>query len=370
MATGYNTQGDVLVNKTADGIDLNDVWEEIQNALALFNEHRSAICQLLSYPTIEVASAVAQSISTDSFEEATEFGIPEAMRPPNDVLLLGNNFKDWDARTAFTWRFLRSATAEQIRANITRVFEADNRLVNGTILRRLFNPTEGINEHGHKVYGLWDGADGLTPPPYMGNTFTPNTTHYLTSLANVLDSGDVEDMIKLITSKGYGTRPGSQLLILAHPNQGEVIQTWRAGEESRPGGPVAKHDFIRSSTAPAYLTQDTIIGAIPPGSYQGLPVSGSYGPAWLIETPYIPVGYVAVVATGGPNSTDNPIAFRQHPDTSYQGLLHIPGLQQRYPLQDSYFVRSFGVGTRHRGAAAVCQVTTSATYTAPTSIQT
>ncbi|OHT85278.1 hypothetical protein [Mycobacteroides saopaulense] len=365
MATGYNTRADVLVNKTSDGIDLNEIWEEIGQALAIFNEHRTAMASLLSYATTDTGSAIPQTVDTDSFEEADEFGIPEAMRPPGDVLILGNTFKDWDLRTAFTWRYLRAATKEAVTANVTRALEADNRLINGHILYRLFNPAPGINEFGHTVYGLWNGTDGLTPPPFMGNEFSPSTTHYLASQASVIDSGDLEEAIKSITLKGYGISSSSQLLIFANPAQGEAIATFRAGQESRPGGPIAKHDFIRSSNAPAYLTQDTIIGRTPPGEYAGLPVSGSYGPAWLIESPYIPVGYVAVVASGGPNSNANPIAFREHPDPTYRGLLHIPGARPNYPLQDSYFVRSFGVGTRHRGAAAVIQVTTNPTYTAP-----
>jgi hypothetical protein len=37
-----------------------------------------------------------------------------------------------------------------------------------------------------------------------------------------------------------------------------------------------------------------------------------------------------------------------------------------YPIIDSYFQRSFGVGVRHRGGAACMQITSGSTYTAPT----
>ena len=50
--------------------------------------------------------------------------------------------------------------------------------------------------------------------------------------------------------------------------------------------------------------------------------------------------------------------MREHTNTAYQGLRHIPGHWHGYPLQDSFFARGFGVGTRHRGAAIVCQITT------------
>ena len=55
---GVNVLGDVLVNLTADGVDLNLLWGEIHDALALYNDHRSSIVQLLSYPTVAVADVI------------------------------------------------------------------------------------------------------------------------------------------------------------------------------------------------------------------------------------------------------------------------------------------------------------------------
>jgi hypothetical protein len=95
-----------------------------------------------------------------------------------------------------------------------------------------------------------------------------------------------------------------------------------------------------------------------------LRVWGSYGYTLLCQSAYVPVGYVAMVATSGPNSPDNPVGFREHVNVAYQGLRHIPG-NGPYPLVDSFFARGFGVGTRHRGAAVVMRLTTSTSYTAP-----
>lgn len=368
MSGGYSTQGDVLVSHSADGVDLNTIWDELGALLQVWNEERSSLTQLLSYPTTNVADAIPQGISSDSFEVASEFGVPQSAREPAIALPLGYDFEDYDKRSAFTWKFLRDSTAEQIRSVANRILEADNKLVNGTILNRLFNPTEAANEHGHRVFGLWSGDD-ITPPPYMGQTFAANHSHYMATQATQIDSGDIEDAITHITEHGYGLSPGTQLLILANPNDGQYIETWRAGVESRTSGPKAKFDFVRSTTAPPYLTDETIIGKQAPGSFHNLPVTGSYGPAWLIQHAYVPSGYVAVLASGGPNSPINPVAVRQHPNTQYQGLRVIPGAG-RYPLVDSFFCRGFGVGVRHRGAAVCIQVTASDTYTAPTSIAT
>ncbi|MFC9790858.1 hypothetical protein [Rhodococcus sp. NPDC127528] len=363
--SGYNDEGGILVNQTSDGVDLNTIWGEVAEVLNLFNAERSRLTSLLSYPTTAIADAVPQSIGSESFDVASEYGEPTGIREAADALLLGYDFTDYDKASRFTWKFLRDATAEQARSVITRILEADNKLTTTTILDRLFNPEERHNEHGHRVFGLWTGSDGLTPPPYLGKEFPSTVSHYLASGAAQLDSADVEDLIRAVTGKGYGRQRGSQLLILANPTEGEQIQMWKRGVESRPGGPLPKYDFIPSASAPAYLTDDNIVGQVAPGTYNDLPVAGSYGPAWLIESQFVPLGYIAVVASGGPNSDTNPVAFREHMNESYRGLRVIPGRDQRYPLQDSFFARGFGTGVRHRGAAAVLQVTTGSTYTAP-----
>ena len=212
----------------------------------------------------------------------------------------------------------------------------------------------------------------MIPPPYLGKTFAGDHTHYLTSGSTVIDSQDIEDMIRHVREHGYGTQPGSQFLIFAHPDDVDLatMTAWRAGVEYRTGGPLPKWDFIPSALMPAWISDETIHGPVPNADFNGLQVWGSYAGALLIQSNFVPKGYVAVIATSGPNSDLNPVAMREHTNTAYQGLRHIPGHWQGYPLQDSFFARGFGVGTRHRGAAIVCQITTGSTYTAPTTIAT
>ena len=96
-----------------------------------------------------------------------------------------------------------------------------------------------------------------------------------------------------------------------------------------------------------------------------MPVLGSYGKAWVLESLVIPQGYFAVVSSGGANSDRNPFALRQHANPAYQGLRAIPGPFQRYPIQEMFFARGIGCGTRHRGAAVVVQLKASGTYDVP-----
>ncbi len=211
----------------------------------------------------------------------------------------------------------------------------------------------------------------------MGVEFPSTTSHYLTTENVMLDSRGVENAIKAVTSKGYGPVAGAQLLVLCNEREADLISTWRRGLPSREPsedeltinpdaiGPIAKYDFVLSKSAPAYLTEETIVGRQAPEEFNGLPVFGSYGDALVIKSTLIPAGYLIVAATGGPGSDMNPIAIRQHPTADYQGLRVIPGADSQYPITNSFLQRSFGVGAKHRGAAAVLQVTASSTYTAP-----
>lgn len=369
---GYATEGDVRVKETADGVDLNAIYSEIGQALALYNNERTRISSLLSYGTTAIADAVPQSVDSESFEEASEFGLPQGVREGAEALLLGYDFADYDKATRFSWKFLRDGSEEQVRSVVTRILEADNKNVNTRILSRLFNPAESLSPEKHRVFGLWNGTDGMTPPAYMGRSFSSTDSHYLASNATIVDSADIEDLIAKVKSKGYGVQVDTQLLILANPAEGEQIQSFKKGQESRPrfgdepAAPVANYDFIPSASAPAYLTDENVVGQIAPAEFGALPVAGSYGSAWLIESYFVPAGYVAVVASGGPNSQRNPVAFRQHANVTYQGLRMIPGPVPAYPLQESTFSRGFGTGVRHRGAAAVMQITAEPNYTAPT----
>lgn len=362
---GIIPAGDALATHTADGVGLNEIWADLVGAFDTWNKHRTGISDLLSFRTVLPGEAVPQNVSSPSFEQLTEYGVTNAAGLPGEAAILGYDFGDFGLRSSFTWRALRAMTAEQVYAAINGIMHSDNRLVTGTILKRLFDPSPKTNNEGYTCRGLWN-ADGQYVPSYLGHEFDPaTTTHYWKSDATQVDSGDIEDAVRTIRAKGYGREAGSQILILASQLESENIQTFRQGEESRSGGPIAKHSYIPSKKAPAYLTPDNIVGEAISGEFHEIECLGSYGPAWLVETEFIPAGYIAVVATGGPNSQNNVIGVREHPVSSYRGLLAAPG-NTGYPIQDSQYIRSFGVGVRQRGAAVAIQIGSGTDYTAPT----
>jgi hypothetical protein len=371
---GISVKGDVLVNQTIDGLDLNAMWDEFRDLLAIWNTERSSVTDLLVFDTTTNAEAVPQNAEVGSFEEATELGVPKSANIPGNGLLVGYRFRDYDLAGRFGWRFLRDADSRQVRSVMDGILSADNKLVTGMVLRRLFSNTRTINEIGAPVYDLYDGtAPG--PPQYLTRTFPVTESHFLTSAASQIDSDDIFDAIRLITRKGYGTHPGSKILILANPDQGEHIMQWRHGIESRPAegseteGPISVYDFIPSVDQPPFLTpMGELVGEQVPGEWGGVKIWGSWGPSLLVQSDFVPPGYVAVVATYGPNSPYNVIGMRHHPNTAYQGLRHIPG-EGPYPIVGSFHQRSFGVGVRQRGAAVCIQVDTGSTYTPPSDDQ-
>lgn len=83
-------------------------------------------------------------------------------------------------------------------------------------------------------------------------------------------------------------------------------------------------DFIPSAAAPPRLTNEQIVGDKAPAEWGGLPVLGSYGPAYVISSTFVPRSYIAVVASAGPNAAGNPIGLRSHKNLAYQGLRIIP----------------------------------------------
>ena len=358
---GIQSGGDV-VRTSLDGVSLETLWTDVQEIIRAWNEPRDALTSVLSYSTINVAEAIPQSQTLENFEPATDYGQPEALRPPNEHLLMGFRFNDYGKAGRWTRRFLRDATAEQIKATLNYALEADNRLVNSAILHALFSNVPDVNEQGHTVWPLYN-ADDFKVPSYLGKQFEPSHNHYLASGASVIDSGDLEGLSRTVREHGFGATPDSQLLALMNPAQAGVVTGWKAGAETA-DGIIARNSFIPSEGAPAYFSPEPIVGDVAPATYQKLKVEGSYGDVWIVQSDYIPEGYFSVVASYGANSAANAIAVREHPNTQYRGFRTIEGPGE-YPITDAFYTRAFGTGVRRRGQAACMQITDDDEYTPP-----
>ena len=367
MAKGYSTLGDVLT-KTADGRDLNEIWNEFQNVIGIHNERRNKIVDLLTYPVHNPIEDVVQA-NTDDFELASEFGVPKSIRTGANVFQMGFSFDWYDVATRFTWQYLSEASAAQVESVHASVLEADNRKLFNEVMKTAFNNKNreaSIKNRNYTVYAMYNG-DGTVPPPVGPNKFDGTYTHYLVSGADAIDSGDIEDIIDRFKKLGLGSNTGTQTVILANSREVNAIRRFRANVTNA-NNAVALYDFIPGPSAPAQLltTPAGLLGTQPPSEFQGLPVAGSYGGAIIIEEDYIPAGYMFAFVTGGASAINNPIGLREHQNTELRGLKLMAGDRSAdYPLINSNYIHGFGTGVRHRGNGIAMKIAAAGAYTPP-----
>lgn len=371
---GYSTQADALVTQTADGVDLNALWAEFQATLEIFNERRASLVNLLTFDVTDPIERVPQ-VGTVDFEDASEFGVPKAVRLEQSFFALGYDFRDYDLALRYTWKFLRDHDERQVRAQHNAVLEGYNRLVFRRVMEAIFdnrNRVADINNDNVPVYALYN-ADGTVPPTYKGTTFTGTHSHYFVSNGTPdgggkvhIDSEDIDTLKQRIAEHGYGDEQGTTFVLLLNTIDAADVRTFRAGQANF-NGAVAKYDFIPSANSPTIITPNPtgLIGSQPPTTWNGLRVIGSYNNVLIIEEDYIPVNYGLMFGTGGSGNLQNLVGVRQHANSAYRGLRLLPGNQAGYPLVESFYSVGFGTGIRQRAGGAVIQLKASGTYDIP-----
>ena len=363
---GILTQGD-LITVTADGVDLNALWNSFNESTAIYNEAMDTLIELLTYPVTIPVEPVVQ-IGEASFEEATELGVPRGAGLPIEVFQMGYDLRHYDKRNAYSWMFLSDAEGRQVEAIHQEILWADKRNVFHKIMGALFdNRTRraNIRNQAYPVYPLYNG-DGVAPPRFKNNVFDETHNHYVISANSVVDSSDLEDLMELIAEHGYSSTAGTQFMLLVNKAETDAIRQFRRGVVNN-NGVTAGYDFIPSATQPAMILPNAegLLGNQPPSTFNGMNVIGSYGFWMVVEEEYIPAGYLVGIGYGGRFSLGNPIGLRQHANPQMQGLRILAGNYQRYPLIDGFYARSFGTGIRQRGGAAIMQIKASGSYVCP-----
>ena len=150
---GYQTAGDI-VTQTIDGIDLNALWGQYQQVLAYWNQRKAGLVSLLTYPVENLIENVPQ-VGEAAFEEASEFGEPQAGKIGVEYIQLGYDFKDYDVASRWTWMFLRDADARQVNAMHNAYLMADQKLVFRKVMEAIFdnrNRSANIRNQAYNVY--------------------------------------------------------------------------------------------------------------------------------------------------------------------------------------------------------------------------
>lgn len=346
-----------VIRQSLDGADLRSMWREFQATLTLWNQQRQPLINFLTRNVTANTERVFYPVS-ENFEEATEFGEPKGIRI-GKPFVMGFDFRWYDVAIRYTWMFLAESDAEQIRALNNTALEGDSNLMFSKIMKTLFNPTNSsavINEQNVNVYKLYNN-DGTTPPNYKTFTHTSAHTHYITSGAASMDSGDMTQISDHLYHHGYSVSSGNRMIMLVNRQEGALIRKFKVATG-------ADFDFIPSSNygGGVILPTGQII-AQPGGQVPG--EIGTYGPWHVVEDDYMPAGYVVGFVTGGQQNILNLVGIREHENAGLRGLRLVKGPDRDYPLTDSFYLHGFGTGIRHRGAGVVMQITASGTYTTP-----
>lgn len=356
---GFNERADVV--RAADGTDLNDFWNEVQQTIQMRNADRNSIIDSLSFRVTGPTEEVSAPTEVD-FEEASEYGQPVGIRAGGTRLFRGYDFKFYDLAVRFTWMFIAEADQQQLRQHHNLALEADVKLTFRKVMQRLFNPINGNGftdkNEAITVFAFYNG-DGEVPPTYKQTTFAGSHNHYVISGNTAVTPANLTALTLLTEEHGYTLQNGYKTVLWVNKQEADIIKTFRTAT----GAP---YDFVPN---PDYYG-----GAVwvpNNGSYVGGPTGqvkneiGTYGPFHVVEEGYIPAGYLASIVTGGINNISNPIGIREHSNPAYRGLKVIPGQRSDYPLLDSFYRKGIGTGIRTRGAGAIMQVKATGSYAVP-----
>jgi len=361
-AGGFNERADANL-RAADGTDLNEFWDEVNQTVQARNAQRNRLVDLLTFKVTDLAEQVSIPDTAD-FEVASEYGLPKGIRQGISRFWRGYDFNFYDLAVRYTWMYIAEADVRALRQLANQALEADNRLLFSKVMKTLFNPVNqtGITDENLPVtvYKFYNG-DGEVPPPYSTYTHLGTHNHYLTSTglaaSATLTPAVVEAMDTHLTHHGYKF-PEYKKVLWVNKQEGDIIKTWRVSSG-------ATWDFLPTIGygGGVVVATNTQILNQPQGEVPGQ--IGTYGPWHVVQEDYIPAGYLAGIVTGGSDNIGNPIGIREHKNPSFRGLSLIPGNRNGYPLIESFYQRGFGTGIRHRGAGIVAQVSASATYTVP-----
>jgi len=369
---GTHVASDV-VTTTADGTDLNRVWEVFMELLGAVNGQRQSLINFLSFPVTTPVEQVVQPGEGVDFEEASEFGEPVGARIAPSYFNMGYGFKWYDLAARYTWQYLADATTAMVESVANAAVEAYYRKLLFEVFKTVFNPTNSsatINGNAYSVYKFYNN-DGTVPPTYKQNTFAGTHQHYKTTGSSALEAQDLDTMvIDDFTSHGYSQENGYTQVAMVHSTVGNAIRNFRSAVSNGESvaGNYGRYDFIPAQGQPGQLITSTqqVVGAsqVSP-TLAGLTVIGSYGPLLIVQDDWLPSTHVLTFATGGEANLGNPVGLREHANANLRGLRLVKGRNADYPLIDSFWAVGFGTGVRHRGGGIVLELSADATYDPP-----
>jgi hypothetical protein len=341
---GYHSRVDAIDHVpgsrlTRDGQPISEIWNEMQQRNNLFNQHTSFVVSLLTFSVTRPTDKVGV-YSRAKFEQATEFGRPSKIRLAYQTR--GFPLDHFDLGYGFTVEFLDDADSRQITQMAAQAESAYWDLQYETALLALFENVNATDKDGVSVSRLYNN-DGEVPPAYKRWEHDGTHTHY--AVGATLTEAVLNSLEEHLIHHGYGDN-GETLVLHIHRDQVATVQA------------LAKFVPASEATRPSII--DGPVRGQERSAPSGLEIVGYHNKLVIVENNMIPTGYIVLVASGGALSAQNVIGLRQHENPSARGLRLIEGGRTEYPLVDSVYDCYMGAGVRHRGAAAVFQITAGA----------
>lgn len=286
---------------------------------------------------------------TGGFEDATEYGRPEAIRAATTGHMLP--LKEYDRALAWTFQFLKKARRIQLDADIAAAMADLQNKYEQLILTRLYKNTYDAVGSGRSM-PLADGgtADSTYIPPHLPDREETafDATHDHVEDLNGITQANLEAAVAHIWHHGHNA-PFTLQIALAD------LADWQ--NTSNVTGFVKKPDVgIRYGT--------TVDLAQVPDEFVGI-VETKYGSCRMWATGRVPTGYWALYKTYGALDQRNPLVVRYNPMFGIGATLLAGDHIRIYPLENALLWMEMGVGVMDRIGAIVVQ-NTAGSYAAPT----
>jgi hypothetical protein len=286
--------------------------------------------------TTDLALEYRSGVS-NGFEEATEYGRPDAARATTTGHMLP--LVEYDRGLGWTWMFLRKARRLQLDSDIASAMADIKNLWHQKVLRRLFKSTYDSVGSGKSVPicdgGTADSSYIPYPVPDRGGTFLYTHTHLLRM--DGITQANLETAIAHLWEHGHDAPYD---LLVSQTDIGDWTNTTNVtGYVPRPD-PLLRYGVQTDLSAAG---QD-FIGAI----------ETDYGACRIRATGRIPTKYWAVYKSLGAQDQRNVLRVRYNPRMGIGAVLLAGDHIREYPLENAILWSEFGVGVgEDRTAAAV-----------------
>jgi hypothetical protein len=338
--------------RLADGTTYAGFINDVSQGLALQNAALLADPLLGTMMAATTEAAVEYGVGvSNGFEEATEYGLPDAKRAATTGHMLG--LKEYDRAFGWTWMFLNKARRMQLDEDIASAMADLKNLWAQKILTRFFKSTYDSVGSGRSMPfadgGTADSSWVPKPNPDRADAFAYTHTHLLR--LDGITQANLETAVKHLWEHGHD---GPYELLVAQADIGSWRNTTNVtGYVSRPD-PLIRYGV---QTDLANVMGEGIDGVI----------ETAYGACRLRPNGRIPTNYWGLYKSYGVRDQRNPLWIRYNPKFGVGAVLLAGDHIRQYPLENAILWMEFGANVgRDRTNGVLVENDSTGVYADPT----